>query len=460
MIVARTEQLRFWPGRAARPALDGVTLEIAAGEVVLLEGPSGGGKSTLLRALAGLVPHFHGGRFAGRVTVLDRDTRSTTPAALATGVGSLFQDPETQAVRATVARDIAFGLENLAVPADRIGERIDDVLTLVRARHLRDREITTLSGGERQRAALAAVLALRPQLLLLDEPTSQLDDAGVDALEDTLLTLAASGVAIMIAEHHSDRLRRVVDRTIRLAAGRLVTTPDEGPDAGSPAGLAGSDLLEVGAIEARYGECAAITACSLALPAGTITALHGANGSGKSTLLRVITGLHAAHHGHVVVAGRDVTAVPAEARFPEVGFLPQDAGRRLLRERVDDEIASAARHVPGPAREERVVTLMAELDLTHLAAAHPLDLSVGERERVALATVLAGGPRVILLDEPSRGMDPARRAMLADALRRRAASGAAVLVATHDRAFAAAVADRHLELVEGRALGRTVMVRR
>ena len=460
MIVARTEELRFWPGRAKRPALDGVTLEIASGELVLLEGPSGGGKSTLLRALAGLVPHFHGGRFAGRVTVLDQDTRTTGPAALATGVGSVFQDPETQAVRATVARDIAFGLENLAVPAGQISSRIREALALVRAEHLRDRDIVTLSGGERQRAALSAVLALRPRLLLLDEPTSQLDDAGVEALGDTLLALAASGVAIVIAEHHAERLQRIADRTLRLVAGRLTSAADGETDAGSPSGATGPELLRVDTVEARYGECAAITACSLALCAGTITALHGANGAGKSTLLRVVAGLHPAHRGYVTLDGRDVTALPAEARFPDVGFLPQDAGRRLLRERVDDEIASAASRAPRATRDRRVREVMMELDLTELAAAHPLDLSVGERERVALATVLAAEPRVILLDEPSRGMDPSRRAMLADALRRRVAAGAAVLVATHDRAFAAAVANRHLEVTEGRVLDRTVVVNR
>jgi energy-coupling factor transport system ATP-binding protein len=460
MIVARTEDLSFWPGAAERPALDRVCLRIAAGEVVQIEGPSGGGKSTLLRALAGLVPHFHGGRFAGRVCVLDRDTRTTTPAALAAGVGSLFQDPETQAVRATVARDVAFGLENLAVPADRIGRRIDEALALVGALHLRDREIVTLSGGERQRAALAAVLALRPRLLLLDEPTSQLDDAAVAALEDTLAALAASGVAIVIAEHHADRLRRIADRTVRLADGRIVTGGDDDPGVGAPGGIAGAEAIAVDAVEARYGECAAITSCSLSLPAGTVTALHGPNGSGKSTLLRVIAGLHAPHRGRVVLAGADITGAPAEARFPDIGFLPQDAGRRLLRERVDDEVASALRRVPRPERDERVAGVLAELDLTPLAAAHPLDLSVGERERVALATVLAAEPQVILLDEPSRGMDPGRRARLADALRRRVARGAAVLVATHDHAFARAVADRHLELVEGRVLDRTVMVSR
>ena len=451
MIVADVQSLSFWPGRAHRPALDDVSLQIAAGEVVMIQGPSGGGKSTLLRALAGLVPHFHGGRFAGRVVVGGYDTRMTEPAKLATVVGSVFQDPEAHAVRSTVDRDVAFGLENLGVPADEIPARVRQALALVEADHLHDRAIDTLSGGERQRVAIAGALALRPRLLVLDEPTSQLDDRGVAALQRTITALAATGVAVVVAEHHADRLAHLADRTLRLAAGRLggseVTT-----DAGVPTGCAGHELLRIEGLEARYGECAVLTRVSLSLAAGTITALHGLNGSGKSTLARVIAGLHPAHLGRVIVDGRDVTAQPAQVRTATIGFLPQDAGRWLLRERVDDELAFAAWRCVDAERRPRVQAVMAELDLTALATAHPLDLSVGERERVALAAVLVADPQVIVLDEPSRGMDPARRALLADALRRRIAQGAAVLVATHDAGFADAIADRHVEVVEGRVL--------
>lgn len=457
MIVAQAEALSFWPGRAERPALDGVSLAISAGEVVLLQGPSGGGKSTLLRALAGLVPHFHGGRFSGRVVVGGHDTRTTGPARLATVVGSVFQDPETHAVRTTVCRDVAFGLENLGVAADHIPERVRESLDRVDAGHLHDRAIGTLSGGERQRVALAGALAMRPCLLLLDEPTSQLDDAGVAALQRTIAGLAASGVAVVVAEHHADRMEQIADRTVRLDAGRLggCETP---VDAGTPSGCAGPELLRVEGLEARYGECAVLTRVTLSLTAGTVTALHGANGSGKSTLARVIAGLHPTHLGRVIVNGRDVTAQPAEDRAATLGFLPQDAGRWLLRERVDDELAFAAWRYPSDERRARVHAVMAELDLVLLAAAHPLDLSVGERERVALAAVLVADPRVIVLDEPSRGMDPARRALLADALRRRLTRGAAVLVATHDGGFARAIADRHVEIVEGRLVEQPAWV--
>lgn len=453
MIVADVQALSFWPGRSDRAALDGVSLQITAGEVVLIQGPSGGGKSTLLRALAGLVPHFHGGRFAGRVVVGGYDTRTTEPARLATVVGSVFQDPETHAVRSTVDRDVAFGLENLGVRADRIGSRVRQALALVDAEHLHDRAIDTLSGGERQRVAIAGALALRPRLLLLDEPTSQLDDHGVAALQLTIGALGASGVAVVVAEHHAHRLEHLADRTVCLAAGRLGGS-EATVDAGIPTGCAGQELLRVEGLEARYGDCAVLTRVALSLAAGTVTALHGANGSGKSTLARVIAGLHPAHLGHVIVAGRDVTTQPTHARAATIGLLPQDAGRWLLRERVEDELAFAAWRFTDVERRAHVDAIMAELDLTALAAAHPLDLSVGERERVALAAVLVADPQVIVLDEPSRGMDPARRAMLGDALRRRIARGAAVLLATHDGGFADAIADRHVEVVEGRVVER------
>jgi energy-coupling factor transport system ATP-binding protein len=451
MIVARAQGLSFWPGRASRPALDAVDFEIARGEVVVLQGPSGGGKSTLLRAFAGLVPHFHGGRFAGRVVVGGYDTRATEPAVLATVVGSVFQDPEAHAVRATVCRDVAFGLENLATPADQIPGRVREALAKVGAEHLHDRSIDTLSGGERQRVAIAGALALQPQLLLLDEPTSQLDDHGVHALCDTIGALSAEGVAVLVAEHHADRLAEIADRTVRLAAGRVGGV---GPtvDAGHPTGSAGAEALRVEGLEARYGECAVLTRAALSLCEGTITALHGSNGAGKSTLARVLAGLHPAYRGRVIVADQDVTDLPPEARSTTLGFLPQDAGRWLLRERVRDELMFAAWRYPEPERRQRVAAVMTELDLDALADAHPLDLSVGERERVALAAVLVAEPRVIILDEPSRGMDPARRAMLADALRRRTARGVAVLVITHDGTFADAIADRHVDVVEGRVL--------
>jgi energy-coupling factor transport system ATP-binding protein len=457
MIVAAAEHLSFWPGRATTPALDGVDLEIREGEILLMQGPSGGGKSTLLRAFAGLVPHFHGGRFAGRVVVAGHDTRVTTPAVLAGVVGSVFQDPEAHAVRATVWNDVAFGMENLGVAPQLIPSRVREVLDLVAAGHLHDRAIDTLSGGERQRVAIAGALALRPRLLLLDEPTSQLDDRGVRALGQTVERLAGTGVAVLIAEHHAERLAAVADRRIVLTAGRL---GGEAPDAnaGAPAQAKGDELLRVQDVVAGYGQRVVITNAVLSLATGSVTALHGANGSGKSTLARVIAGLHAAQSGQIMLAGTDVTQLPTEQRSAAIGFLPQDAGRWLLREHVRDELAFAAWRVPEVSRDGLIDAGLAELDLTRLADAHPLDLSVGERERVALAAVLVSQPQVIVLDEPSRGMDPARRALLAQALRSRTARGAAVLIATHDAGFAEAIADRHVEIVEGHVIPHTSQV--
>ena len=245
MSLATTRALHFTYGGASAPALRGIDLDVSAGEVLLLEGPSGEGKSTLLRALCGLVPHFHGGRFSGTVTVAGLDTLHADPARICRLAGMVFQDPEGQAVLGSVDRDVAFGLESAGLAPEAIPARVGVALEMAGATHLRGRSIATLSGGERQRVALAAVLAPGPGLVLLDEPTSQLDDEAAAALMATLRGLALdAGAAIVMSEHRADRTREVADRVIAIRNGRCAD-----PDA--PAPVAGPSPVTPGHARAR-----------------------------------------------------------------------------------------------------------------------------------------------------------------------------------------------------------------
>jgi len=219
MALVRAERLRFSYPDAPRPALDGVSVELEAGEIVAVLGPSGSGKSTLLRAFSGLVPHFHGGRFEGRVEVAGLDTRTARPSDLAGHVGTLFQDPEDQVVLSRVDREVQFGLENLGVPPGEIAARTRGALAAVGAEHLMSRLVSTLSGGELQRVCLASTLALRPALLLLDEPTSQLDPAAAAAL---LELVSGLGCAVVVSEQRPARPLAVADRVLFLERGRIL----------------------------------------------------------------------------------------------------------------------------------------------------------------------------------------------------------------------------------------------
>jgi len=418
-----------YPGEA--PALQDVSLELRAGERVAVLGPSGSGKSTLLRALAGLVPHFHGGRFEGRVVVGGLDTRVARPAELARTVATVFQDPEEQVVMTRVANEVAFGLENAALPPHEIWPRIDEALAAVDALHLRDRRTAELSGGELQRVCLAAALAVRPRLLLLDEPTSQLDPAAADRF---LACLARLDAAIVLSEQRVERALELADRVLFVQDGRvLLDAPRTGalswlnrhrPDfvASHPRHASGSDpgsdVCRLDGVAFAYaGAPPVLAGASLAVRRGEVVALEGPNGSGKTTLAKLAAGLLEPDAGTVRRDGR-------------AAYLSQDPGRYLLTERVLDEVALAA-------GEGRARAALARVGLAWAAERHPRDLSSGERERLGLAAVAATEPDLLVLDEPTRGIDPERKRALAAWLAEYAAAGHGVLVATHDRTFPA-----------------------
>jgi energy-coupling factor transporter ATP-binding protein EcfA2 len=412
-----------------------VSFELEPGELVCLLGASGSGKSTLLRALAGLVPHFHGGRFVGRVEVDGRDTRRVRPSDLAGTVASVFQDPEDQVVFTIVENEIAFGLENVGVAPTRIRERALDALRAVGADQLAARRTHDLSSGELQRVCVAAALALGPALLLLDEPTSQLDPDGAEALLDYAVEL---GCAVVVSEQRPALPLERADRVVFLDRGRVVLDAAREDAlrwlaAERPAFLprepvqldadAGGDLLaRLDGAAYAHGQ-RLVRVPDLELRRGEIVALMGPNGSGKTTLAKLVAGLLEPTQGVVHRTGRAT-------------YLSQDPGRYVIAERVDEEVALG---VGGDLERARIA-----LELVGLGGyerRHPRDLSSGERERLALAAVLVTDPDLLVLDEPTRGMDPERKRELA-ALLRAQAGDRGTLVVTHDLLFAADFADR------------------
>jgi energy-coupling factor transporter ATP-binding protein EcfA2 len=449
--LARTENLSFaYPGSTV-PALRDVSTGLTPGQVTLVLGPSGSGKSTLLRAFAGLVPHFHGGGFSGRVEVAGLDTRRHGPARLAGTVATLFQDPEDQVVFTRVLNEVAFGLENVGTPAQKIESRALDALAWVGAEHLAERLVTELSGGELQRVCLAATLALEPKLLLLDEPTSQLDPEAAEGLAELALRLARDrDKAVLLSEQRPALPLEVCDRVLFVEGGRLAF---DGPVGQAQAWLEEHHPLfvsaggDVGVHHHHFGEVTSrldrvsyayedhllvLNRASLELRRGEVVALVGPNGSGKTTLAKLAAGLLEPLGGRVERRGRAT-------------YLSQDPGRYVFRERADEEVAVG---VDGDlAAASRA---LAAVGLSGYEGRHPRDLSSGERERLALAAVLAPEPDLLVLDEPTRGVDPERKHELAALLR--ANTARATLVVTHDRAFAKAVADRIVSLEPDREL--------
>jgi energy-coupling factor transport system ATP-binding protein len=451
-----------------------LTFELDPGSFVVLAGTSGSGKSTLLRALCGLVPHFHGGRAAGELAVGGMSIRDHGPAELAALCGTVFQDPETQVVMGGVRAELSLPLEHRGETAGAVARAVEEVALSLGVAHLLERRTETLSGGELQRVAIAAALVHRPALLLLDEPTSQLDPVAGDELVWMLRRLNEEwGTAVVVAEHRLERCLPAADRVLALEDGAVACdAPPRGflawaaerrAELATPVArlfsLAGLRPVPASVKEARQAlrgaslvgrsdaaprrarprrEPAALRArgvwveledgpavlrgLELSLGAGERVVLMGRNGAGKSTLLRLLKGLAQPTRGSVERAG-------------EVALLLQNPGDYLIHEHAVEEAGEAG---------------LAAAELTGRERANPRDLSGGERQRLALEVVLAGGPcAAVLLDEPTRGMDRAHKAALARRLRGLGEQGAAVMVATHDTEFAAGLAERVVLMGQG-----------
>ncbi len=490
------EHVTFTYPERKRPALADVSLHVAEGELAVLVGPSGAGKSTLLRCVNGLAPHFSGGALAGMVRAAGLDPVAAGPQVMSRHVGFVFQDPEAQFVMDRVEDEVAFGLENAAVAPQEMRVRVEEALDLLDLAPLRSRPLATLSGGERQRVAIAAALAFRPRILVLDEPTSQLDPKSAEDVLNALVRLNSDlGLTVLLAEHRLERVLPFADRLIYLpGAGPVVAgeprevlgqidlapplvqlgralnweplplTIKEGlrhsrawqADSGAPpptppaAEPSGAPLLAVRGLAASYEGAHALRGVDLNVWPGEVVALMGRNGSGKTTLLKSIVGLVRPARGEIRLGGDDLAGRDVATRCRQIGYLPQDPNTLLFADTVAEELSITLRNHGMEARPPVApAALLEELGLKDKAGAYPRDLSVGERQRVALGAITVTRPRLLLLDEPTRGLDYGAKETLAALLQRWAAEGTAIVVVTHDVELAAALADRVVLLSQG-----------
>lgn len=514
-----------YPGAEA-PILSDLSLTIGESEFLLVMGPSGAGKSTLLRCLNGLVPHFYGGTIGGRLRVAGRDPVAAGPQGMASLVGLVMQDPEAQFVVDNVEDEMAFALENQAASPLLIRKRIEEALDQLSIAHLRRRSVHTLSGGERQRVAIAAVMTLQPRLLVLDEPTSQLDPQAAEELLDTLVKLNHDlGLTVVLSEHRLERVVQYADRVLYLPGeGRpplladprtvlqqveltppLVTVAkalgwsplpltikegrrfvqergpgsraqragieapaghEPGGDHGAAPRTAGARgglkadrptaAISVNKLAFSYNGHPALDGVSLEINAGEFVAVMGRNGSGKTTLLLQLVGLLKPDRGQVRIAGLpaqpalDTRQASVDDIIQVVGYVPQNPNALLFNDTLRQELDFTRHNHRLPPISDDI--LLAQLGLAAHADHYPRDLSAGERQRAALAAILAAEPLILLLDEPTRGLDYQQKEALTTILQAEKARGRTIVMATHDVELVARCADRVILLGDGQVV--------
>ena len=486
-------------------AIRDINLAIAPGEIVLITGPAGSGKTTLCSCINGLVPHYHEGKLSGQVLVRGYDTARARIGGLASLVGMVFQDPESQLVTASVADEVAFGPENLGVPRDEINRRVPEALAATRLPGYDDRDPHSLSGGEQQACVIAAIYAMHPEIYIMDEPLANLDPAGRAQVLKVVVDVAKRrGKTLVVVEHSLEEVLPLVDRLIVLDRGEIVRDGPVGEV------LAGGDLPRVftrpaivrlgeklrldplpltpegfyRALSARYalrkahtnsskplesarGEAViemhgvsfsydkkypALDNIDLTIYAGELVAILGRNGSGKTTLVRHIIGLLQPDSGSVSVLGKDVAVTPTHELAQDVGFCFQNPNHQIVSFNVRAEMTFGLRaHNVDPAEyERRIQEALAFVNMLDTIDAEIFDLGKGQKQRLALASVLTLKPRILIIDEPTTGQDPHMTGEIFEIIKRLNDAGATVLMITHKVDYAAIYAQRAVVMQQGR----------
>lgn len=501
MPLFEVQNLTYYYPETETPALKNINLRLEEGELVLVVGGSGSGKSSLVRALAGLIPDFYGGKIGGKIYFQGRDLRSWDRRRLRSQVGLVFQDPEKQLVMTTVEAEVAFGLENLGLPPPEMSRRVAEVMSYFNLSPWQKEFIGSISGGQKQKVALASVLAMQPEVLLLDEPTSQLDPVAAEEFFSLVEQLNKEmGYTVVLIEQRLERCLHLADRLILMERGEILQDgPVEevirwqarngypflppvaqffaslahpsipltvkagrqelrklevcppGPERpGSLKGVKGPAVVEMKEVWFAYpGGKEALKGINLRINAGEFVAIMGENAAGKSTLLKHMAGLLKPGRGRVTVWGKDTRSTPIAQIAREVGYLPQNPEDYLFQDTVEEELRFTLKNF-GLKDDGRMEAVLERLNLSGCRQVNPRDLSSGERERVALAAILVARPRLLLLDEPTRGLDFRLKAELGRLLSRLTGEGVTVVTVTHDVEWVAEYAERVILMYDGR----------
>lgn len=430
-------------------ALSHVTTEIADGQVVLLCGESGSGKTTYIRAINGLISYYYEGELSGEITVSGKDITKVQLYELAQDIGSVFQNPKSQFYTLLTDTEIVFGCENIGLDREDILQRFDEVVDTFRIENLLGRNLFSLSGGEKQKVACASVGALMPKVFVMDEPSSNLDTKSILELQEIIQHWKKKGHTVLIAEHRLNWLKDVADRVIYFKDGHVTKDLSAtefwaySVDQMHEMGLRAPEKFEpkyretdgdfgtiaISKMKLRKKNTTILDVEDLRMPKGAVIAILGDCGAGKSTLARCICGLEKKVEGTVAINGKIISP---KDRIKKSYMVMQDVNHQLFTSRVAEEIVLGISDLTEQEKEKKLAQLLEEMDITTYRDAHPMSLSGGQKQRVAVAGALASDRKIIFYDEPTSGLDYRHMKEVSASIRKLAGLGKTQFIVTHD----------------------------